>query len=144
MATKIFAAPAPAPTPIDHDTVIPISGCPNCAEGILSGTYMAGASGTFGAARIASASVARYRFTGNFDFRNQDYSGCDFHFSGFAVLSMDGANNVLGLWPCRAAAGTRHHRHSRAAAVRQEHLAGIPIAGNAPAVRARDRALFKW
>jgi hypothetical protein len=57
---------------------------------------MAGASGTFGAARIASASVAHYRFTGNFDVCNQDYSGCDFHFSGFAVLSMDSANNVSG------------------------------------------------
>ena len=62
----------------------------------LSGTYTAGTSGTFGAARIASASAARYRFTGNFDVCNQDYSGCDFHFSGFAVLSMDGANNVSG------------------------------------------------
>jgi Putative Ig domain len=62
----------------------------------LSGTYMAGTSGTFGAARIASASDGRYRFTGNFDICNQDYSGCDFHFFGFAVLSMDGANNVSG------------------------------------------------
>ena len=62
----------------------------------LSGTYMAGTSGTFGAARIDSNSDARYRFTGNFDVCNHDYSGCDFHFSGFAVLSMDGANNVSG------------------------------------------------
>jgi hypothetical protein len=62
----------------------------------LSGTYMAGTSGTFGAARIGSASDARYRFTGNFSVCNQDYSGCDFHFSGFAVLSMDGATDVSG------------------------------------------------
>jgi hypothetical protein len=62
----------------------------------LSGTYMAGTSGTFGAARIGNTPDARYRFTGNFDVCNRDYSGCDFHFSGFAVLSMDDANNVSG------------------------------------------------
>jgi len=62
----------------------------------LSGTYMAGTSGTFGAARIGNTPDARYRFTGNFDVCNHGYSGCDFHFSGFAVLSMDGANNVSG------------------------------------------------
>jgi hypothetical protein len=62
----------------------------------LSGTYMAGTSGTFGAARIGNSPDARYRFTGNFDVCNHDYSGCDFNFSGFAVLSMDGANNVTG------------------------------------------------
>jgi hypothetical protein len=62
----------------------------------LSGTYMAGTSGTFGAARIGDTPDARYRFTGNFDVCNHDYSGCDFDFSGFAVLSMDGENNVSG------------------------------------------------
>jgi Putative Ig domain len=62
----------------------------------LNGTYVAGTSGTFGAARIGNTPDARYRFTGNFDVCNRDYSGCDFHFSGFAVLSMDGANNVSG------------------------------------------------
>ena len=62
----------------------------------LSGTYMAGSSGTFGAARIGDTPDAHYRFTGNFDVCNHNYSGCDFHFSGFAVLSMDDANNVSG------------------------------------------------
>jgi hypothetical protein len=62
----------------------------------LSGTYMAGTSGTFGAARIGNTPDARYRFTGNFDVCNHDYSGCDFNFSGFAVLNMDGANNISG------------------------------------------------
>ena len=62
----------------------------------LSGTYLAGTSGTFGAARIGNTPDARYRFTGNFDVCNHDYSGCDFHFLGFAVLSLDGANNVSG------------------------------------------------
>jgi hypothetical protein len=62
----------------------------------LSGTYTAGTAGTFGAARIGNIPDARYRFTGNFDVCNHDYSGCDFHFWGFAVLSMDGANNVSG------------------------------------------------
>jgi hypothetical protein len=62
----------------------------------LSGTYVAGTSGTFGAARIGNTPDARYRFTGNFDVCNHGYSGCDFHFSGFAVLSMDDANNVSG------------------------------------------------
>ena len=62
----------------------------------LSGTYSAETSGTFGAARIGNAPDARYRLTGNFDVCNHGYSGCDFYFSGFAVLSMDGANNVSG------------------------------------------------
>src|SRR6266853_1358825 len=62
----------------------------------LSGTYSAETSGTFGAARIGGTSDARYRFTGTFNVCNHDYSGCNFQFSGFAVLSMDGANNVSG------------------------------------------------
>jgi hypothetical protein len=63
----------------------------------LSGTYVAGASGTFGAARIGVTPDARYRFTGTFNVCNDDvYAGCDYHFSGFAVLSMDGANTVSG------------------------------------------------
>jgi hypothetical protein len=65
----------------------------------LTGTYIAATSGTFGAARIGSDSDARYRFTGHFNVCNQiDYSGslCAFHFSGFAFLSMDSANNVSG------------------------------------------------
>jgi Putative Ig domain len=62
----------------------------------LNGTYVAGTSGTFGAARIGDTPDARYRFTGTFNVCNHDYGGCDFNFSGFAVLSMDGANNVSG------------------------------------------------
>jgi hypothetical protein len=62
----------------------------------LSGAYVAGTPGTFGAARIGGNSDARYRFTGPFSVCNQDYSRCAYHFSGFAVLSMDGANNVSG------------------------------------------------
>jgi Putative Ig domain len=63
----------------------------------ISGTYTAGVSGTFGAARIdSSTSDARYHFTGTFSVCNQDYSGCDFHYSGFAVLTMDSANNISG------------------------------------------------
>jgi hypothetical protein len=67
--------------------------------GFLSGTYMAGTTGTFGAARIGSTSDARYRFTGSFTVCNEDAypsSPCDYHFSGFTVLSMDGSNNVSG------------------------------------------------
>src|SRR5262249_5480545 len=62
----------------------------------LSGTFTAGTAGTFGAARIGHTLDARYRFTCTFDICNQDYGGCDFHFSGFAVLSMDDANNISG------------------------------------------------
>jgi hypothetical protein len=62
----------------------------------LSGTYTAATSGTFGAARIANTPDARYRFTGTFDICNNDYGGCDFRFSGFAVLSMDDAGNISG------------------------------------------------
>jgi hypothetical protein len=63
----------------------------------LSGTYAADTAGTFDAARIGSTSDARYRFTGTFNVCNQDYGGCDFHFSGFAVLDIDDTNNVSGV-----------------------------------------------
>ena len=67
-----------------------------CGPRLPQRTYTAGTSGTFAAARIGSTSDARYRFTGSFSVCNQDFSGCNYHFSGFAVLSMDGANNVSG------------------------------------------------
>jgi hypothetical protein len=98
-----FAAGTGALDPILNSSFSSISQTPaTSVQGILSdpdflsGTYTAGTSGTFGAARIGNTPDARYRFTGNFDVCNRDYSGCDFHFSGFAVLSMDGANNVSG------------------------------------------------
>jgi hypothetical protein len=81
----------------------------------LSGTYMAETSGTFGAARIGNTPDARYRFTGKFDVCNHGYSGCDFYFSGFAVLSMDGAYNVSGTAYGRYVGKSTGHRMRTAA-----------------------------
>jgi hypothetical protein len=85
----------------------------------LSGTYAADTAGTFDAARIGSTSDARYRFTGTFNVCNEDYGGCDFNFSGFAVLDIDDTNNVSG-----AAYGIYSGRTSG------RHLRTAPISGS--------------
>ncbi len=63
----------------------------------LFGTYQTDSAGTFAAARLGEISDAPYQFAGTFRVCTQhDYSGCLGGSSGFAVLTLDAANNVSG------------------------------------------------